>query len=297
MTPRDAAQMIANPPTNGPPKVSIGLPVFNGERYLREALDSLLGQTFHDFELIISDNASSDSTAEIARTYERLDRRIRYFRQATNIGIAANFLFVLHQSRGEMFMWASHDDVWASNWLEVLTNQITAEDAGVRGTLLLVRDGTTVAEKPLPSFRQRDLIRCFLGNENNHRSHYTYSLFHRRKLLKVKEDVLSLDYYPDAIFVYAVLQFGALRVIPLTYLRYRLHDQNCGAGYSSPWKGWRKIVYRVHPLRYYKYYLRHTDEPVTRMVIGILIPVKHVYAQISFWMRGLREIFTGRQWI
>ena len=288
--------MTDSPRTNGPPKVSIGLPVFNGERYLREALDSLLGQTFRDFELIVSDNASTDSTAEIVRAYEQSDPRIRYFRQATTIGIGENFLFVLHQSRSEMFMWASHDDVWASNWLEVLTKHITAEDAGVRGSLLLVRDGTTVAEKPLPSFGHRDFVRCFLGNENNHRSHYTYSLFNRKKLLKVKEDVLFLDYYPDAIFVYAILQFGSLRVIPLTHLRYRLHDQNCGAGYSSPWKGWRKIVYRVHPLRYYKYYLRYTDEPVTRMVIGLLIPVKHIYAQISFWIRGVREIVKGRQW-
>ncbi|NHA16049.1 glycosyltransferase [Thioalkalivibrio sp. XN279] len=287
--------MIDSLPTNKPPKVSIGLPVFNGERYLHEALDSLLGQTFGDFELIISDNASTDATAEIVRGYERSDPRIRYFRQETNIGIGRNFLFVLHQSRGEMFMWASHDDVWDSTWLELLTKHITVDDAGVRGALFLVRGDATIVEKRLPAFRHRDFIRCFLGNENNYRSHYTYSLFNREKLLKVKQDILLLDYYPDAIFVYALLQVGALRTIPLTHLRYRLHDQNCGASYSSPWKGWRKIVYRVHPLRYYRYYLRYTDEPVIRMVIGLLIPVKHIYAQISFWLRGVREIVTGQQ--
>ena len=289
--------MIDSPRNNRTPKVSIGLPVFNGQNYLREALDSLLGQTFRDFELIVSDNASTDATAEIVRTYEQSDPRIRYFRQATNIGVGGNFLFVLHQSRGEMFMWASHDDVWSSNWLEVLTSHITAEDAGVRGTLLFVRGGTTIAEKRLPSFRHRDFVRCFLSNENNYRNHYIYSLFNREKLLKVRESVYFLDYYPDAIFVYAILQFGSLRVIPLTHLRYRLHDQNSGAGYSSAWKGWRKVVYRVHPLRYYKYYLRYTDEPVIRMVIGLLIPVKHTYAQLSFWIRGIREIVTGQKWI
>lgn len=289
--------MIDSYQDNRPPKVSIGLPVFNGESYLREALDSLLAQTFCDFELIVSDNASTDATGEIVLAYARSDPRIRYFRQTTNIGLGGNFLFVLHNSRGEMFMWASHDDVWGHNWLEVLINEITSEDAGVRGTLLLVRGEETIAEKRLPAFRHGDFIRCFLGNENNYRSHYTYSLFHRKKLLKVKEEVFYLDYYPDAIFVFALLQFGGLRTTPLTHLKYRLHDHNSGIGFSIPWRGWRKIVYRVHPLRYYRYYLRHTSGPLIRIAITVLIPVKHIYAQTSFWIRGIREIVAGRKWI
>ena len=64
------------------PRLSIGLPVFNGEDYLREALDALLGQTFEDFELIISDNASTDQTPNICESYRKQDSRIRYFRQA-----------------------------------------------------------------------------------------------------------------------------------------------------------------------------------------------------------------------
>src|SRR5438128_542667 len=73
------------------PRVSIGLPVYNGERYLRLALDSLLSQTFTDFELIISDNASTDGTTEICRAYAARDARIRYSRLEHNIGGSPNF--------------------------------------------------------------------------------------------------------------------------------------------------------------------------------------------------------------
>ena len=72
------------------PPVTIGLPVYNGEKFLRQALDSLLGQTMGDFELIICDNASSDATGQICRAYARADRRVRYYRNATNIGAPRN---------------------------------------------------------------------------------------------------------------------------------------------------------------------------------------------------------------
>jgi len=92
------------------PQVSIGMPVYNGEPFIREALDSLLAQTFTDFELIISDNASTDGTEVICREYELKDDRIRYVRQAENRGPTANFQFVLDEAVGEYFMWAAADD-------------------------------------------------------------------------------------------------------------------------------------------------------------------------------------------
>ena len=100
------------------PKVSIGLPVYNGERYLREALDSILGQTFRDFELIICDNASTDETAAICADYAARDPRIRYHRQTHNIGATANFNHTFELARGAYFKWAAHDDVLAPTWLE-----------------------------------------------------------------------------------------------------------------------------------------------------------------------------------
>jgi glycosyltransferase involved in cell wall biosynthesis len=99
------------------PRLSIGLPVFNGENYLGEALDSILAQTYIDFELIISDNASTDETEKICRAYAARDERIRYFRNETNLGAAKNFNRVFELSSGEYFKWAAHDDVLGPEFL------------------------------------------------------------------------------------------------------------------------------------------------------------------------------------
>jgi glycosyltransferase involved in cell wall biosynthesis len=99
------------------PRVSIGLPVYNGEKFLAASIDSLLGQTYQDFELIISDNASTDGTADICRQYEKQDPRIRYFRQEHNIGAAPNYNFVINEARGELFKHASHDDLYGRDLL------------------------------------------------------------------------------------------------------------------------------------------------------------------------------------
>lgn len=100
------------------PRVSIGMAVFNGENYLADALDSLLAQTYSDFELIISDNASTDGTQEICQTYAARDHRIRYFRNKTNLGGAKNFNRIFELSSGEYFKWAAHDDLCAPGFLE-----------------------------------------------------------------------------------------------------------------------------------------------------------------------------------
>ncbi len=103
---------------NRSPRISVGLPVFNGEKYLQQAIDAILRQTFSDFELIISDNASSDGTEEICRLYAKRDRRIRYYRNATNVGGAKNFNRVYELSVGDYFRWAAYDDLVAPKTLE-----------------------------------------------------------------------------------------------------------------------------------------------------------------------------------
>ncbi len=100
------------------PIVSIGLPVYNGEDFLKYALDSLLSQTFRDFELIISDNASTDNTPKICQEYVLRDKRIRYIRQNNNMGALWNFNFVLKQSNKEYFIWVSSDDKLHPEFLE-----------------------------------------------------------------------------------------------------------------------------------------------------------------------------------
>jgi glycosyltransferase involved in cell wall biosynthesis len=100
------------------PRLTLGLPVYNGERFLAASLDALLAQTFTDFELIISDNCSTDRTGEIARQYEAKDSRVRYVRHSQNRGSTFNHNFVIEQSRGEFFKWVSHDDLYAPDLLQ-----------------------------------------------------------------------------------------------------------------------------------------------------------------------------------
>lgn len=100
------------------PRVSIVLPVFNGEHYLRRAINSILDQTFTDFELLICDNASTDATEDISRAYARDDERIHYHRHTENIGPNLNFSYGVAMASGEYFKWAAHDDEFAPNFLE-----------------------------------------------------------------------------------------------------------------------------------------------------------------------------------
>ncbi|MGP7997912.1 MAG: glycosyltransferase family 2 protein [Streptosporangiaceae bacterium] len=102
---------------SAPPKLSVGLPIYNSEKYLAEAIEALLGQTYADFELIISDNASTDGTPDICHHYESLDSRVRYFRQPRNIGLAPNHNFVADQAGGEYFKWAAGDDLYGRDLL------------------------------------------------------------------------------------------------------------------------------------------------------------------------------------
>jgi glycosyltransferase involved in cell wall biosynthesis len=108
----------------GTPRVSIGLPVFNGEDFLEEALESLLGQTYEDFELIISDNASTDRTHEICQRFASADRRIRYSRNARNIGAIQNSNLTFQMARTEYFRFAAHDDVLDPTLLERLVEEM-----------------------------------------------------------------------------------------------------------------------------------------------------------------------------
>jgi glycosyltransferase involved in cell wall biosynthesis len=152
------------------PQVSIGLPVFNGESYLKEAVDSLLGQTFRDFELIIADNASTDDTEAISRRLAETDGRIRYVRNETNIGAMGNFNRTVALARGTYFKWAAHDDVHNETCLQRCV-QALDRDSGVvlvhprvqdideRGAIVRTKRYKLKTDSPDAVERFRDLIR------------------------------------------------------------------------------------------------------------------------------------------
>jgi glycosyltransferase involved in cell wall biosynthesis len=113
------------------PRVTIGLPVFNGAATMGFTIDSLLAQTFSDFELLISDNASTDATAEVAQDYARRDPRVRYVRQPVNLGGNGNYSFVARDARGELLKWCSCSDWCAPTFLERCVEALDTDPAAV----------------------------------------------------------------------------------------------------------------------------------------------------------------------
>ena len=100
------------------PLISVGLPVYNGAAYIRETIDSVLAQSFENFELIVTDNVSTDETAQIVQEYARKDSRVRYFRNETNVGAARNYNLCFRHARGQYFKWTAHDDLINPEFLE-----------------------------------------------------------------------------------------------------------------------------------------------------------------------------------
>ncbi len=150
---------------DGKPLVSIGMPVYNAEKFIRQALDSLLAQDYENFELIISDNHSTDSTQEICLDYVARDKRIHYLRNEMNVGAIKNFSKVFEISRGEYFMWHSHDDYREPNYISsclkfmgknpnvilCCTDALLNENGGHRG---LKENFSTVGMSPNRRFRK-----------------------------------------------------------------------------------------------------------------------------------------------
>lgn len=134
--------------TRSSPRLSIGLPVYNGEMFLPQAVECLLAQSFGDFEIVIGDNASTDSTQEICHDYGRRDPRIRYVRHEHNLGAVANFNRVFELSKAPLFKWAAHDDLHREAYLETCIRLLDQHP-----DVVLAHSGTAFVDergKPFP---------------------------------------------------------------------------------------------------------------------------------------------------
>lgn len=228
----------------GPPVVSIGMPVYNAERYLRRALDALLCQDFTGFELIVSDNASEDATESICREYAARDRRIRYVRHPQNQGSLRNFTFVLEQACGHFFMWAAHDDIYAPTFISQCLTRLEQcpkavacctevifldEDGNHRKDLVyenIDTDGMPIVERLLA------LLRRFNW-------YATYSLVKRDALIKTLP--LPAVFGGDVVSLMDLLLLGDIVKVrePLFYYTIPTHDKSVdqyldGLGITDP---------------------------------------------------------------
>lgn len=179
------------------PRVTIGLPVYNGGTEIGEAIASLLAQAFVDFELLISDNGSTDGTETICREFARKDSRVRYVRQPENLGVKRNFQFVLHEAKSEYFLWAAHDDRWAPNYLQELVATLDAHPDALLATpmtetTILRKDRTrTQMHPPACGGSPIDTYRQLLRERS---AVWIYGLYRTQPLRSYFEEYVTRDY-------------------------------------------------------------------------------------------------------
>jgi glycosyltransferase involved in cell wall biosynthesis len=217
------------------------MPVYNGEKFIREALDSLLAQTFTDFELIISDNASTDHTEAIYREYAARDPRVRYVRQGENRGAIANFQFVLDEAVGEYFMWAAADDVWDVRWIETLLQMSATHQCLAYGLVQTIDVNGNKANHPA-NFRRfeftgnRLIRRCkyfmapgFLGKANPIYGIVPMSYLKKPGILWTESE----KHGGDMIFLFVLLSRMEIRHSEGVFLYKRIHGECAGAGVTQ----------------------------------------------------------------
>ena len=128
------------------PRISIGMPVYNGEKFIRKCIESVLQQTYKNFELIISDNASTDSTSKICEEYLRKDNRITFVRQNKNMGQNWNFNFLLEKANGEYFVWVAADTIILPGFIEKNIAVLESQDKTV-GCISKIKIEQTYVDK------------------------------------------------------------------------------------------------------------------------------------------------------
>lgn len=242
-TPRQAAVSTDRGPggwvtiDSSRPRLSIGLPVYNGEEHLGASLAALLGQTFSDFDLIISSNASTDGTDEICRHFQAQDSRIRFFRQEKNLGLAPNHDFVFRQSRGELFKWASSDDLYARDLVQRCVDLLDEHRDAVLAhswTAAIDTHGTVVQAMKYPlatdAARAPDRLRGLLYGGDDApgaiRADDCYGVIRADVLRRVKP--LNSYYHADHVFSGELALHGPFRQHP-DWLYFRRHHHGRAA--------------------------------------------------------------------
>jgi glycosyltransferase involved in cell wall biosynthesis len=202
------------------PKVSIGMPVYNGAESLALVLDDLLRQTFGDFEIILSDNGSRDATPEICRDYAARDPRITWTRQPVTLSPTENFRFVLDRARAPFFMWAAHDDFRSPDFIEKLLNALEQRPDAVLAFGDIVAYTNGVAKPFSLDFKSdgvpkmKRLYRAAL-----HPLHHLYGLWRTDALRRI--EWRHVDWWHDTPLMMAAVTLGAFLHVPGPIFHYK----------------------------------------------------------------------------
>ena len=215
------------------PKITIGIPVYNGEKFIHKCIESILQQTNRNFELIISDNASTDSTPEICKEFLNKDDRINFVRQNKNMGPLWNFRFLVEKAVGEYFVWVAADMSLLPEFLEKNIAVLESQDKAV-GCISKIKIDSTyidkfktekdVLKKIGLAYRPFDTLPItgnYMERIRKYLKHFPwemfYSVYRTEPLRKsfVRGYLLGKDYFVgnDASLVLNVLKHGEIQVV------------------------------------------------------------------------------------
>ena len=214
-------------------KVDILLATYNGEKYVAEQIESILNQTYKNFNLIISDDCSKDSTPDILKKYAEKDKRIILYLQSQNLGVVKNIEFLLKQVKSEFYMFSDQDDVWLKEKVEKSVETLKKENADlVFGDLEVVDQNLNTI---YPSFGDFMLLNKKIKKYiNSYKVNYLYNcvtgctVISRKKFI---EKILPLPTHSkflihDHWIGLMVGIYGKLAYMPEKYIKYRQHGDN-----------------------------------------------------------------------
>jgi len=218
---------------NNNPLVTVGIPVFNGEKFMKRRLDSILNQTYQNFQILISDNESNDLTSKICGDYQKKENKIKYYRQQKNLGFVKNFNYLIKNTQTKYFVMAAVDDLWEPTFLEENIKILESNEKIVGsigevkyfGNISNKNNSPKIVEKLKKIIRKQDVntlekhVRSVSGEYNQkvdkylrfNQGSFVHGLYRTKELQK--NIILGPLMSWDLAFILNILKFGDLHVI------------------------------------------------------------------------------------
>jgi len=271
-------------------KLFIGLPVYNGEGFLKESIESIRKQSFTDWEMVISDNCSTDKTEEICHFFESIDNRIRYKKQKRNLGAEANFKWVLDQARSEFFMWAAFDDIRHPDFIKSCLNLLEKDKScGMAFSNIENIDSFGRVVRTYPDFSKftgkshiLNLVKFLLYPEIMGKANLIYSIF-RVELCRNAWNKIDFQLWgSDVSLVLSVLSRTKLKIEPKVLFQKR---------YVRTTDSLEKIQsIKITPLWSYYFTLKETTTPLWSYCFSLKEAIEYMINNIKA-VRGTKYHF------